>query len=258
MPTHKNRHKFKHFSDFLTEMTNKETKLRYKRTYLGFLWIILTPILQMLTIGFVFSYFIKIPNYFLFLFTGLLPWSFFSITLGRATTSIVNERLLLHKSKFPIETIPISIVLSNFYQLIISVALLIIFLVCTNKLFFPQIFMIFGALVWILILTSCLSLLLSTLNVRYRDVGHIIQTILLLWFYATPIMYDFSLIPDSLKFYYFLNPLTSIFEMFRFSFLNIGYPDLNMYMANLAETIVLAIVSIILFKINRSSFVDYL
>src|SRR3989337_4058776 len=99
----------RNYFDFLWEMTEKEIKARYKRAIFGFLWVILNPVLQMIIIGVIFSYFIKIPNYFLFLFTGLLPWQFFSLSLTKATPSIVYERSLLQKARFPIEAIPISI-----------------------------------------------------------------------------------------------------------------------------------------------------
>src|SRR3989344_7145799 len=101
----------RYYFDFLLAMTEKEIKARYKRAVFGFLWVILNPLLQMIIIGAIFSFFIKIPNYFLFLFSGLLPWQFFSLSLSKATQSIVNERELLQKAKFPIEAIPISIVL---------------------------------------------------------------------------------------------------------------------------------------------------
>ena len=77
----------KQYFDFLWAMTEKEIKARYKRAVFGFLWVILNPVLQMFIIGIIFSFFIKIPNYFLFLFTGLLPWQFFSLSLSKATPS---------------------------------------------------------------------------------------------------------------------------------------------------------------------------
>src|SRR3990172_12605877 len=107
------RERLKYYSDFLWVMTEKEIKARYKRAVFGFLWVILNPVLQMLIIGAIFSFFIKIPDYFLFLFTGLFAWNFFFLCVSKTTSSIVNERALLQKAKFPTEAIPISIILSN-------------------------------------------------------------------------------------------------------------------------------------------------
>src|SRR3989304_2803226 len=104
----------KNYLDFILTMTQKEIKARYKRAVFGFLWIVLNPILQMIIIGVIFSFFIKIENYFLFLFSGLLPWQFISLSISKATPSIVFERALLQKAKFPIESIPVSIILATF------------------------------------------------------------------------------------------------------------------------------------------------
>ncbi len=98
------------YIDLLLIMTGNEIKARYKGTVAGFFWMIINPLLQMLIIGFVFSFFIKVPNYFLFLFVGLLPWQFFSTSLSKATKSFVSARFLLQKTKFAKEIIPFSIV----------------------------------------------------------------------------------------------------------------------------------------------------
>src|SRR5262245_48806610 len=100
-----------YYLDFLWAMTEKEIKARYKKAVFGFLWVVLNPLFQMVVMGLVLSYFITIPNYFLFLFTGLLPWNFFSLSLAKATPAFVNERNLLLKAKFPREAIPFSIIL---------------------------------------------------------------------------------------------------------------------------------------------------
>src|SRR3989344_8880626 len=99
----KYRKALKHYFDFLWAMTEKEIKVRYKRAVFGFLWVVVNPLLQMIIIGFVFRFFIKEPikNYFLFLLVGLLVWNFFNLSLSKATSSIVYERTLIKKAKFP-------------------------------------------------------------------------------------------------------------------------------------------------------------
>src|SRR3990167_5732195 len=104
--------KSRHFFDLLIGMTEKELRARYKNTLFGFLWMFINPLLQMLVIGFIFRLFIKEPieNYFLYLLVGLLVWNFFSLSLTKTTPSIVNERSLIKKAKFPREVIPLSII----------------------------------------------------------------------------------------------------------------------------------------------------
>ena len=183
------------YLDFLWAMTEKEIKARYKKAVFGFLWVILNPLLQMLIIGFIFSFFIKIPNYFVFLFTGLLPWGFVSLSLSKTTPSFVYERTLLQKAKFHKSTIPISIILSNFFHLLVSLGFLILFLVVAGKLPFPHILLIIPTLIWLLAFTIGFSLLSSSLQVKFRDINFFVQSPLMLLFYATPILYNLTLIP---------------------------------------------------------------
>ena len=239
-------------------MTEKEIKARYKRAVFGFLWILLNPLLQMAVIGFIFSFFIDIPNYFLFLFSGLLAWQFLSVSLSKATPSIVYERALLQKAKFPIEVIPLSIVLSNFFHLLVSYLFLIIFLLLSGNAKYPDILMLIPALIWLLIFTLGLALFFSSLNVIYRDVAFIVQTILVLWFYVTPVMYSLDLVPSEFYALYSINPLTSILELFHKSFLGREDPNINILVINLIISITVLFIGIVVFKKQQKHFIDWL
>lgn len=222
-----------HWLEFLLAMTEKEIKARYKHALLGFLWVILNPLLQMLVIGFVFQFFIpvKIDNYFLFLFSGLLPWNFFSYSIMKSTTAIVYERSLIQKAKFPRESIVLSIVLSNLFHFLISLLLLLVILVF-NKAFFKS-YSFFQVLIYIshmgllipfiivlTLLTACLSLLTSALNVRFRDINFIVQALMPLWFYATPVIFSLNLLPKKVHIFFYLNPMTFLTEAFHWVLLN--------------------------------------
>lgn len=248
----------RHYLDFLWAMTEKEIKARYKRAVFGFLWVVLNPVLQMLIIGIIFSFFIKIPNYFLFLFTGLLPWQFFSLSLSKATPSIVFERALLQKARFPTEAIPVSIILSNFIHMVISLSLLLLLLAFLGKLIFPQVFLVVIALIWLLFFTIGLSLLTATMQVRFRDTNFFVRTLLVLWFYVTPVLYNLSLMPREIYLIFALNPLTSIFELFHFSLLNQGEINPYIIIANLVITLIVVIVGFIVHKRQHNYFVDWL
>jgi lipopolysaccharide transport system permease protein len=247
-----------YYLDFIFALTQKEIKARYKRALFGFLWIFLNPLLQMLIIGTIFSFFIDIPNYYLFLFAGLLPWQFFSLSLSKATSSIVYERSLLLKAKFPKEAIIISIILANFIHLIVSILLLIPVYIYHYSPSLPQLMLLLPTLLWLLSLTIGLSLITASLNVRYRDINFFTQSAILLWFYATPILYSLSSIPQHMRFIFQLNPLTSIFELSRYSFGHQGLIDVSMIGINLATTIVIIVVGVIVFKRESPLFVDWL
>src|SRR3989344_4219904 len=247
------RERLKYYSDFLWGMTEKEIKARYKRAVFGFLWILLNPLMQMIIIGAIFSYFIKVPNYFLFLFVGLLAWQFFSLSLTKVTPSIVYERNLLVKAKFPIEAIPISIILSNFLHMIISYILFL-----PVKLTMASLLLTITALIWLLLLTIGLGLLTASLNVRYRDVNFFIQTTIILWFYATPILYDSTIVSEKLFPFFALNPLTSIFEILHYSLLNQGRIDIKILAANLSLSLIIIMLGVLIFRKMHKFFVDWL
>ena len=252
--------KIKNYFDFLWAMTEKEIKARYKHTVFGFLWVILNPILQMLVIGFIFSFFVKIPvnNYYLFLFTGLLPWQFFSLSLTKATSSFVFERSLLQKSYFPREAIPFSIILSNFFHFIVSLLLLILFLLVSQNLLVTRIVYLIPASLLLLLFTTSFSLLTSTLQVKYRDINFFVQSLLTLWFYATPIIYNLDLIPQKLRLLYYLNPLSYIFELFHASAIQQLLPRADLLLFNLLIITIITIIAVVLYKKEHKYFVDWL
>lgn len=234
----------RHFFDLLIEMTEKELRARYKYTVLGFLWIVLNPILQMLVIGFIFTFFIKEPieHYYFYLFTGLLIWNFFSLSLTKATPSIVFERGLIKKTKFPHMIIPLSIIFSNLVHMVLAFLLFfipIIFLGTISASRLPFLFLGFFLLVCFVV---GMSLLTSALNVRFRDVSFFTQALLIIWFYATPVIYSLAQIPRNILWLWYFNPMTSILQLFQHALLNLPAPSPAMIVTN---TIVIAVVSLL-------------
>lgn len=203
------------YIDLLSAMTEKEIKVRYKHAVLGFLWMFLNPLFQMLVIGIVFQFITKVPidNYFLYLFLGLLVWNFFSFTLSRNTTIIVQERSLIQKANFPREILVLSGVLANGFHLLVSLVLLVPVLVFLGEFHWSWFWILPAGLIWLLGFTTGLSLLTAALNVRFRDMTFIIQAGLPLWFYATPVVYPLSFVPEWLRGWFYLNPVTGMVEL---------------------------------------------
>jgi len=223
-----------HFLELLLALTQKEIKARYKHAVLGFLWIFINPLVQMIVMGFVFSLIFRfgIQNYYLFLFTGLLPWNFFSLSLNKATPRIVWDRNLIQKSKFPKETIPLSIVFSHFFHFIISWLMLIIFLLFTRQWQFFTLSALgsqFLAISLLLIFISGLSLITSALTVFYRDINFVVQTTIMLWFYITPILYPFSAVPEKFQLIFYLNPLLTVFTLLQKPLVITALPSFVIY-----------------------------
>ena len=248
----------KHYFSFLWVFVEKEFKVRYKRAIFGFLWVILNPLLQMLIMGAIFSIFIKIPDYFLFLFTGLLPWSFFVLALSKAVSSFVNAESLIQKAKFPKEIIPLSIIFSDFIHLITSWVLFLVFLVITSRFYLPGIFLLILGIIWLLVFTIGLSMIMATLQVKYRDISFFVKSILILWFYATPILYDLTMIPKKLYIVFSFNPLTSVFEIFHLAVLNKGVLIDEILIINFLLTLLIVVFGVVIFARENKYFVDWL
>lgn len=251
--------RFTHFLELLVAMTQKELMARYKNTLFGFLWVVANPLMQMFVIGFVFRFFVKEPidNYYYYLLIGLLIWNFFSLSLSKATPSIVNERNLIKKAYFAREVIPLSIVLSNFTHLLIAFAVLLIPIFLSGILSinnFPR--LIAGGFL-LLLFTTSLSLLTSALNVKYRDVNFFVQAILIIWFYATPIVYSINVIPYELIWIWRLNPMTSIVQLIQNALISSPPPGIAMLSSNIFVIFFLAFISVNVFRAISKDFDDW-
>lgn len=249
-----------HFLDLLVSMTEKEFRVRYKYTLLGFLWLILLPVLQMLVIGFIFTFFIKQPvaHYNYHLFIGLLVWNFFSLSLNKATPAIVYERSLIKKAKFPHEVIPLSIVLSNFINFLLALILYFIAILFLGTFSPVNVFYLLIGLTQLFSFTVGLSLLTSALNVRFRDVSFFVQAILIVWFYATPIIYSLTMVPVKIFWLWRLNPLTSTLQFLQHAFLGEPLPGPVMIGGNLLVIILITLLGVYVFQRESKNFDDWL
>ncbi len=249
-----------HFIELLIEMTQKELRAKYKNTIFGFLWVVVNPIIQMLVIGFVFKFFIKQPieNYYYYLFVGLLIWDFFSLSLTKATPSIVWERNLIKKANFPKSVIPISIVLSNFIHMTIAMAIVTLPIAFLGTITVVGIFYIVVAFILLLFFTIGISLLTSALNVHYRDVNFLVQAAVIIWFYLNPIVYTLSMIPYHYYWLWRFNPMTSILQFMQHGLLGMPLPGIAMVSVNTTIIISILILGIITFKKEGRYFDDWI
>ncbi|MBI5620148.1 ABC transporter permease [Candidatus Gottesmanbacteria bacterium] len=248
------------FFDLLFAMTEKELRARYKHTVFGFFWLVANPLLQMLVIGFVFTFLLAQPvkNYYFFLFNGLLVWNFFSLSLSKTTPSIVYERSLIKKAKFPHAVIPVSIILSNFIHFFLAFLLYLIPVLFLGTLTLVSIPLVLVSFLLLLTFTVGLSLLTASLNVRFRDVNFFVSAILIVWFYATPVMYALTMIPRHLLWLWRFNPLTSILQLLQQALLGLPGPGLGMLATNIGVIAVTLILGITVFQRESKYFDDWL
>ena len=177
------------------------------------MWSLLNPMLYLVVFYLVFTYFIpaSISYFAIFLLSGLLPYNLFSAGLGGGTTSIVGNASLVTKVWFPREILPLASIgaaLVHFgLQLAVLAAALMVFRYPPSWSYLP---LIIPALLTLLLLVAALAILLAALNVYARDIEHLLELVLLAWFWMTPIVYPYAQVRDKVGDWSLLNPLTSI------------------------------------------------
>jgi ABC-2 type transport system permease protein len=207
--------------ELLTELVRKDLKVKYKNSALGFIWSLANPLLYLAVFSLVFGFFLKnnVPWFAVLFMSGFLLWSFFNSATLDATGAVVGNANLVRKVRFPRVVLPLASVGFAGVHLALQLLVFFVFLVPVYPdAFGPQLWLLVPALAVAAIFTVAMSLLASALNVRYRDVQHLLEIALLAWFWLTPIVYPVTLVRNELadagllwmfKFY-MLNPMTAV------------------------------------------------
>lgn len=253
------------YLEVLYYLSLKQVKVRYKSTFFGFMWALFTPLIQLLVLVIVFSLFFKVNlnNYPVFLMAGLFPWNFFQISLNNATKSLIDNRYLLKNTSFPRSLIPLSVIASELFVFLLSfipiLTILIVSLSLLNHvLWLPNFALLFLALLLEILLLIGITLSTSALEVNYRDIAHLVQTVLPVWFYLTPIIYPLSFVPRNIYFLYILNPMVGIINLFQFSFSRVVNLQIEVVLFSIFIIFLTMIIGMLIFKTKQKDFVDYL
>ncbi|MBM3700839.1 MAG: ABC transporter permease, partial [Actinobacteria bacterium] len=178
------------YRELLFSLTKKELKVKYRGSVLGFFWSLLNPVLMMLVYSFVFSMILRqgIQEFAIFLLCALLPYNFFSNSVNYGSGSIISNANLVKKIYFPKEIIPLSIVLSNLINFLLELVVLFIVLSIFGYKFYMYLYLLPVVILVQVLFVSGISMLISALNVFFRDLQHLITILMLVWFFATPII----------------------------------------------------------------------
>jgi lipopolysaccharide transport system permease protein len=196
-------------------LVSREIKARYRGSVLGFLWSFINPLLMLLIYGVVFGYVLAgsraktVEPYFLFLFCGILPWTWFQASIAEGAGSLIAGGNLIKKVLFPAEILPAVTVFANFVQFLLGLPILLAFLVYEGKLSVTALLLPLPILVQ-LVFTLGLALLVSALTVHFRDLQSILAHVLHLWFFATPVIYAYVETAGRLRSVLKFNPLTHV------------------------------------------------
>lgn len=212
------------YRELLSSLTRKEVKVRYKDSILGFFWTLLNPLMYLVVFSLVFATFLRaaVPLYGLFLLSGLLAWTLFSTGVSAATASITGNGSLVQKVWFPREILPLSAVgsalVTFFFQAVVLLAALVAF---QRAPAWEYLVLLVPALAVTLLWATGLGLMLSALNVLYRDVQHLLEVLMLAWFWLTPVVYQYDLVADELvrrdlpEWLAMLNPFVPVVLVFQ-------------------------------------------
>ena len=210
------------YTPLIRSLVARELQARYRGSVLGFLWSFVNPLLQLLIFTFIFTEVVPVRGgsqegpYALFLYCGLLPWTWFNSSLIEATSVLIAGGNLIRKVLFPAEILPIVSVIAGLVHFGFGLAILAVFLLAyqvpiapTDLLWFPVI--VFAQLAF----TLGLALLLSALTVHFRDVRDLLANLLLILFWATPVVYSLDQVPERVRPLLAINPLAHLIRAYR-------------------------------------------
>ncbi len=252
-------HKLAHYRDLLYTLSVHRIKVRYKQSALGFAWAILQPLSLMLIYTLVFSFIARIPTngpYAIFVYTAILPWTYFSVALTNGTNSLVSHAQLVTKVYFPREILPLTYIVAALFDFVIASSLLMALMLyykvslTINALYAIPIVLI------LTLFTTAITLFFSAIQVRFRDLGVAIPLMIQLWMFATPVVYPLSSVPARIRGVYILNPMVGIIENFRATVLQGAAPDFHSLGISALVTMILLPASYIYFKNVESTLAD--
>mgnify|MGYP000194440166 CR=1 FL=1 len=237
------------YKELLFSLTKKELKVKYRGSALGFLWSLINPILTMLVYSFVFSIVLRagIKQFAIFLICALLPFNFLSNSVNYGASSIIANSNLVNKIYFPREVIPLSIVLANLFNFFFELVALFIVLGIMGYKFYLYLYLLPVVIFIQIFLVVGMTLLVSALNVFFRDLQHLITIVMMVWFFGTPIIYPLSMVPERYQFIIKINPMTIYTAYYRNIFYYVKYPEGGGFPSTLETLTALGITILIFF-----------
>jgi lipopolysaccharide transport system permease protein len=239
------------YRGLVRNLVARDLKVRYRNSILGFLWCLLNPLMMMAVFTFVFTVLMRsnIPNYPVFVLIGILAWNFHQTAVMSAATSIVSNAALILKVYFPREVLPIAAVLSNAVNF--ALALIALFaMIFAFRIHLSATVLLLPAVMLVQItFAAAVALFLAALTVFFRDVEIIMETVMLAWFFLTPVVYRMQdLFPAYSRLMYIANPMASIIEAYRDILYRGGMPGLDFLGRTFLESVVLLAAAYLFFR----------
>ena len=213
-----------HYKDLFLVLAWRDIAVRYKQTTIGIVWVLLQPLITMIVFTLVFGKIAKLPSvqavpYALMVYVGMLPWQLIATSLLGMSNSLINNSNLISKVYFPRLIVPLSSMVVALIDFLISLAFLIALMVWYQYIPGWQLLSLPFFLMMAILTSMGPGLLISALNVKYRDFRYIIPFIVQLGLYVSPIGFSSNIVPDEWRLLYYLNPAVSVIDGFRWCIL---------------------------------------
>ena len=247
------------YRDLVYILAMRDIKVRYKQTLLGLMWAVLQPLFTMVVFSIFFGRLAGIPSddipYPLFAYAGLLPWTFFSNAVSNSSNSLVSNSNLITKVYFPRMTMPVAAVVSGLVDFAIAFVLLIALMFYYSTSISAAILILPVIIAMTSLLAIGVGMLMSALNVKYRDIRYALPFVIQMGMFVTPIIYPASIIPERWRWLMELNPLTGQVEAYRSAFFGTPF-NWSSLLASAVITVLVFVFSAYTFRRMERSFAD--
>ena len=218
--------------EVLLALVWREVRGRYRGSFLGFLWTLLNPLMFMAIYSLVFTVYLRLEmaNYPVFLFTGLLPWIWFSSALVSGASSVIDGSSLIKRLAFPPLILPTVAVTANLVNFLFGLPLLLLFMLGFRVPLTWAILALPLAMAIQYVFTLALAVILAMLATWYRDLQHLLGNFITLWFFVTPILYPYPMVPASFRSLLFVNPMAAIVALYQDALYYGRFPPLSTFL----------------------------
>ncbi len=246
------------YRELLKSNVKKEIRGKYKGSFLGVLWSFINPLLQVAVYAIVFPYIMRVQtdNYLIYLIIGIIPWTFFTTVINQGMITVRINAGIIKKVYFPREILPISVAVSGLINFLISCIIILLFCIFGGVgISWHLILLPFIAIIQFF-LTLGIVFALSAINVYIKDTEYLIAFFLNMLFYATPILYEATLFPESIRFILYLNPMTQVVLAYRDIFLYHQVPELSGIIYLIIITIIIFALGLLIFRKLEKGFAE--
>jgi len=214
------------YRDLLVNLVLRDLRVKYKGSTLGFAWSLLHPLVMagVYTVAFKLVLRVGIDRFPLFLLSGLLPWVFFAQALSQATASVADNGTLVRKVAFPRMALPLAAVASQLVQFVLMYSVNVPLGAVFGGSLSPALLVVLPLVALQCLFTAGLALVLATAYVHFRDTRHLLEVALQVWFWLTPIVYSLALVPEALRPWLSLNPMTAFVTAYQRAVLDQSLP----------------------------------